>query len=138
MHPILFHIPLPNRPLKLWWALVAVAVLSALYGIWAQRRSAKEDALTGLVIAAAAGAGAYYWRASDWTAPTGGVPEDLAAKLSAATGGRVTNLKGGLPIMVDGQVIGGIGVGSGTGDQDREVGNAALAALAGALTFKFD
>lgn len=71
-------------------------------------------------------------------APTGGVPEDLAAKLSAATGGRVTNLKGGLPIMVDGQVIGGIGVGSGTGDQDREVGNFALAAFAGAQTFKFD
>ena len=70
--------------------------------------------------------------------PTGGVPEDLAAKLAAATGGRVTNLKGGLPIIVDGQVIGGIGVGSGTGDQDREVGNFALAAFAGAQTFKFD
>ena len=74
MHPILFHIPLPNRPLKLWWALVAIAVLSAIYGVWAQRKSTREDALTGLVIAAAAGAGAYYWRASDWTPPTGGVP----------------------------------------------------------------
>ncbi len=74
MHPILFHIPLPGRPLKLWWALVALAVLSAIYGVWAQRRQAKQDALTGLVIAAAAGAGAYYWRASDWTPPTGGVP----------------------------------------------------------------
>ncbi len=74
MHPILFHIPLPNRSLKLWWALVAIAAISALYGIWAQRKGAKEDALTGLVIAAAGGAGAYYWRASDWTPPTGGVP----------------------------------------------------------------
>jgi phosphatidylglycerol---prolipoprotein diacylglyceryl transferase len=74
MHPILFHIPLPGRPLKLWWALVAVAVLSAIYGIWAQRRAQKQDAITGLVIAAAAGAGAYYWRAAEWTAPTGGVP----------------------------------------------------------------
>ncbi len=70
--------------------------------------------------------------------PTGNTEEGLAAKLAAATGGLTTNLKGGLPIIVDGQVIGGIGVGSGTGDQDREVGNHALAAFSGAQTFKFD
>lgn len=70
--------------------------------------------------------------------PTGNTEEGLAAKLAAATGGLTTNLKGGLPIIVDGQVIGGIGVGSGTGDQDREVGNFALASFAGAQTFKFD
>ena len=45
------------------------------------------------------------------------------------------NLPGGLPIIVDGHVIGGIGVGSGTGEQDREVANAALAALPGARRF---
>ena len=70
--------------------------------------------------------------------PTGNTEEGLAAKLASATEGRTTNLKGGLPIIVDGQVIGGIGVGSGTGDQDREVGNFALASFAGAQTFKFD
>ena len=62
-------------------------------------------------------------------APTGQVPEGLDARLALATGGKVTNLKGGLPIVVDGQVIGGIGVGSGTGDQDLEVAQAAVAAL---------
>ncbi len=70
--------------------------------------------------------------------PTGNTEEGLAAKLAATTAGVVTNLKGGLPIVVNGQVIGGIGVGSGTGEQDREVGNHALAAFAGAQTFKFD
>ena len=35
----------------------------------------------------------------------------------------------------DGHVIGGIGVGSGTGEQDRQVANAALAALTGAKRF---
>ena len=70
--------------------------------------------------------------------PTGGTAEELAAKLAAATSGLTTNLKGGLPIVVNGQVIGGIGVGSGTGDQDRAVANFALAAFAGAQTFKFD
>lgn len=70
--------------------------------------------------------------------PTGMVDEALAVKLAVATGGLTTNLKGGLPIIVNGQVIGGIGVGSGTGDQDREVGNHALAAFAGAQTFTFN
>jgi len=40
-----------------------------------------------------------------------------------------------LPIIVDGHVIGGIGVGSGTGEQDRQVANAALGVLAGAKRF---
>ena len=37
--------------------------------------------------------------------------------------------------IVDGHVIGGIGVGSGTGEEDRQVANAALGALQGAKTF---
>ena len=67
--------------------------------------------------------------------PTGRLDADVETKLGLATGGKVTNLKGGLPIIVNGHVIGGIGVGSGTGEQDREVANAALAALPGAQTF---
>lgn len=59
--------------------------------------------------------------------PTGSIPAEVEARLAAATGGVVTNLKGGLPIVVDGQVVGGIGVGSGTGDQDLEVATFALA-----------
>ena len=67
--------------------------------------------------------------------PTGApMAEGHDHRLALATLGRMTNLLGGLPIVVDGQVIGGIGVGSGTGAQDREVGNAALEAC-GALTF---
>jgi len=62
-------------------------------------------------------------------AATGNVPEDHALKLALASGGRVTNLKGGLPIVVDGRVVGGIGVGSGTGDEDVAVAQAGLAAL---------
>ena len=60
---------------------------------------------------------------------TGGMPEEFAAKLAAATQNRVTNLPGGLPIRFDGVLAGAIGVGSGTGDQDIEVGKAALAAI---------
>jgi len=42
---------------------------------------------------------------------------------------------GGLPIVVEGHVIGAIGVGSGTGEQDLEVAKAAIAALPGAKQF---
>jgi glc operon protein GlcG len=62
-------------------------------------------------------------------AATGGADDALATKLALATGGRVTNLKGGLPIVVDGHVVGAIGVGSGTGDQDVVVADAGIAAL---------
>ncbi len=60
---------------------------------------------------------------------TGGVPADVETKLALATGGLLTNLKGGLPIVIDGQLVGAVGVGSGTGDQDVEVGMAGIAAL---------
>jgi uncharacterized protein GlcG (DUF336 family) len=50
-------------------------------------------------------------------------------KLSIAGGGRLTNLEGGLPIVIAGQCIGAVGVGSGTGAQDVEVARAALAAI---------
>ena len=67
--------------------------------------------------------------------PTGGVETDIEIKLAHATSGRLTNLKGGLPIIVEDMVIGGIGVGSGTGDQDIEVAKAGVAALAGTKEF---
>jgi uncharacterized protein GlcG (DUF336 family) len=47
------------------------------------------------------------------------------------------DLKGGLPIIIGGETVGGIGIGSGTGEQDREIAAAALAAFPGAATFSF-
>jgi uncharacterized protein GlcG (DUF336 family) len=44
-------------------------------------------------------------------------------------------LPGGLPIIIDGQTVGGIGVGSGTGAQDLDVAKAAIRALTGAKRF---
>jgi uncharacterized protein GlcG (DUF336 family) len=67
--------------------------------------------------------------------PTGHMPEGIDIKLAIATDGRRINLPGGLPIIVDGHVIGGVGVGSGLGSQDLEVARAGIAAIPGAQRF---
>jgi glc operon protein GlcG len=61
--------------------------------------------------------------------PTGNISQDKALLLAEATSGRMTNLLGGLPLIVDGHIVGGIGVGSGTGEQDLEVAKSAVAAF---------
>lgn len=61
--------------------------------------------------------------------PTGTLPEAKALLLAGATSGRMTNLPGGLPLMIDGMVVGAIGVGSGTGDQDVEIAKAGVTAF---------
>jgi glc operon protein GlcG len=48
---------------------------------------------------------------------------------AAAGGGKLTTLLGGEPIVVDEQVIGGVGVGGGSGEQDAEVARAGVAAF---------
>jgi phosphatidylglycerol---prolipoprotein diacylglyceryl transferase len=63
MHPILFRIPLPHMPLKLWWALLAVAAISLVFAGLALQRRDRGGALSGGVVALAAAAGAYKWKA---------------------------------------------------------------------------
>ncbi|MDE2620162.1 MAG: heme-binding protein, partial [Sphingomonadales bacterium] len=52
--------------------------------------------------------------------------------LSHATG--FTLLGGGMPVVLDGQVIGGIGVSGGSAEEDLAIAEAALAALTAATT----
>lgn len=59
-------------------------------------------------------------------------PGKPAYGIAAAIGGRLMVVGGGLPVMVGGQCVGGIGVSSGTPDQDREVAQAGVHAIAGA------
>lgn len=54
------------------------------------------------------------------------IPEHVGLAIAAATEGDVTRLGGGLPIVKDGIVVGGIGVGSGSPDQDKAVAQAAI------------
>lgn len=73
-------------------------------------------------------------------APARGEP-DVILSLSlpaaaAASGGKGTALKGGVPIVIKGQVVGAVGVGGGTGEQDTEVAKAAIDALLAELGAK--
>ncbi len=70
--------------------------------------------------------------------PKGTIAPDLLLNLSlqnaaAASGGKVTTLLGGIAVTVDGQVIGGVGVGGGSGEQDAEVARAGVASFLKAL-----
>lgn len=67
--------------------------------------------------------------AASLNAATGSMSAEFGTAAGLASSGRVTHLKGGLPIRFGGLLAGAIGVGSGTGDQDVEVGRAALAAI---------
>ena len=62
--------------------------------------------------------------------PSGDIPEEVGLLIAAATDGAVTRLRGGLPLHVEGELVGGIGVGSGSPDQDNAVAEAARAVLA--------
>lgn len=61
--------------------------------------------------------------------PSHAIPEPARLLLAAATGGEVTGLRGGLPIRMNGTLVGGIGIGSGSGEQDERVAETALAAI---------
>lgn len=59
------------------------------------------------------------------------IPAEVGPAIAAATGGDVTRLGGGVPVRVGGVLVGGIGVGSGSPDQDRAVALAAVKAVGG-------
>jgi len=62
-------------------------------------------------------------------APSHSLPDHARLLLAAATQGEATGLRGGLPIRFAGTLVGGIGVGSGSGEQDEQVALAALKAI---------
>ena len=68
-------------------------------------------------------------------APTGPLPNEenvsllLSLGMPLASGGKLTCVRGGLPILWEGSVVGGLGISAGTEQQDEEVASAGVAAL---------
>lgn len=54
------------------------------------------------------------------------VPGSLVFGIHTALGGRLCVVGGGLPVIVDGEVVGGIGLSSGTPKQDMECAQAGI------------
>jgi glc operon protein GlcG len=64
-------------------------------------------------------------------APSPGEPNIiLSLGLPLATDGKLTCIRGGLPLLADGQCVGGIGVSAGTEEEDVAVAQAGVDALA--------
>ena len=61
---------------------------------------------------------------------TGWMGDDLALALPLATDLQLTNITGGAPLVVDGVVVGAIGVAGGTPDQDAQVATATVTHVA--------
>ncbi len=59
-----------------------------------------------------------------------GIPPQITAEIASVTDGKFTTLPGGQPLFKEGKAVGGIGVGGGRGEQDEEVAQAGVAALA--------
>lgn len=85
--------------------------------------------MTGAKVLSMKSAAAKACTAASIRAPSDAIPEAVGPAIAAATGNAVTRLGGGLPIILDGACIGGIGVGSGTAEQDKDVAQAALAII---------
>jgi phosphatidylglycerol:prolipoprotein diacylglycerol transferase len=68
MHPILFRIPLPHTPLKLWWALAVTAAIAVVYVVLAMRRRDRGGAVGSAVVAVAAALAGWNWRAVSYEA----------------------------------------------------------------------
>jgi uncharacterized protein GlcG (DUF336 family) len=74
------------------------------------------------------------FRQSTGPVPAGAANPDPLLNISlqnaaAVSGGKLTTLRGGEPVVIDGQVIGAVGVGGGTGEQDAEIARAGIAAF---------
>ncbi|MEC7432238.1 MAG: heme-binding protein, partial [Pseudomonadota bacterium] len=54
------------------------------------------------------------------------VPGNLAFGIHTEVGGRLSTVGGGLPVMVDGEVVGGIGLSSGTPQPDMDGAQAGI------------
>jgi len=67
---------------------------------------------------------------SDYNSPTF-FPGGMGWGIQYSNGGRFCTLTGGVPIFVDGQVVGAIGVSSGSAGEDVEVAEAGLRAVEG-------
>ena len=119
---------------------IAGEIVVDLMGGWADRGETRpfgEDILTPIHSTTKAVTAATF-RAPSGPIPAGTTTPDPLLNLSLqnaalASGGKLTTLGGGIPVTVDNQIIGAIGVGGGTAEQDTVIARAGIEAFETAL-----
>jgi len=86
--------------------------------------------LSSVEVALTKGRAAALRRAATGPSPVSEPSVMLSIGLALATDGKLTCIRGGLPLMVAGQCVGGIGVSAGTEEEDVHVAQAGVDALA--------
>lgn len=108
---------------------LAVSVVDAGGRLLAMNR------MDGALLAAIDGSAAKARAAVFFAAPTAAMQEMAASGAMSSfldsTHERLTFVGGGVPVLVDGELIGGIGVGGGTSEEDHDISAAAIAAVLG-------
>ena len=88
--------------------------------------------LSSIAVAMTKAVAAAIRRTPSGPTPSSGEPNILlTVGLSLATHGNLTGIRGGLPLFVEGQCVGAIGVSGGSEDEDVQVAQAGVDALAG-------
>ncbi|HVX06972.1 heme-binding protein [Humibacter sp.] len=67
--------------------------------------------------------------ASSTRKPSAAIPEENITLLEHGSGGLLTGIKGGVPLVFDGVHTGGLGIAGGSPEQDAEIAAATLAEL---------
>jgi uncharacterized protein GlcG (DUF336 family) len=62
--------------------------------------------------------------------PSGAWQERVSGEIAFLKLPEIFPVKGGVPVLIEGECCGGIGVSGGTGEQDEQIANAGLATLA--------
>jgi glc operon protein GlcG len=65
---------------------------------------------------------------------TRNLPRAIAKELAVASGGKITAMAGGLPIWIQGECVGGIGIGGASDDDDVRIALAGMSVIGGVQT----
>lgn len=88
--------------------------------------------LSSIAVAMTKAVAAAIRRTPSGPTPSSGEPNILlTVGLSLATNGNLTGIRGGLPLFAEGQCVGAIGVSGGSEEEDVQVAQAGVDALAG-------
>src|SRR3989344_7438507 len=60
---------------------------------------------------------------------TGWMPLDIAVSLPLGADNKITNIGGGIPLIFDGKLVGGLGIAGGTVEQDKEIAKGIIQAI---------